>query len=69
MNQQMKEQEEKRGFTVFSQRMAGFAMMNGCKLIKFRPDYYDNTKNVYIFYDGPKLQEAIKEYKKLYCNK
>ncbi|MDM5306321.1 DUF5659 domain-containing protein [Peribacillus frigoritolerans] len=36
-------------YVVFSQRMAGYLMMNGCRLLKLKNDKNEPTKFVYFF--------------------
>ncbi|MCY9007168.1 DUF5659 domain-containing protein [Peribacillus frigoritolerans] len=39
----------KKDYVVFSQRMAGYLMMNGCRLLKLKNDKNEPTKFVYFF--------------------
>ncbi|MED4693803.1 DUF5659 domain-containing protein [Peribacillus frigoritolerans] len=36
-------------YVVFSQRMAGYLMLNGCRLLKLKVDKNEPTKYVYFF--------------------
>jgi hypothetical protein len=50
---------------VFSQRCAGFLMLNGCRLLKVKKDKNESTKLVYFFPDTDFVSHYIEEYKKI----
>ena len=47
---------------VFSLRMAGYLMMNGCRLMRVHHDLKGTSRDVYLFKDTEKLNEKILEY-------
>lgn len=50
-------------YVVFSQRMAGYLMMNGCRLKKIVPDRKQPTKNVYYFPNTDYVKVRVEKYK------
>lgn len=50
-------------YVIFSQKLAGYLMLNGIRLIFIRPDKHNENKNVFIFKNTDELKEKIKEYK------
>ena len=56
-------------YVVYDQRIAGWLMMNGVKLINFRPDKFEPTKNVFIFNNEVKnVEQIIKNYREARSN-
>lgn len=51
--------------TIFSQRLAGYLMMNGFVLMNIREHIDGYGKKVFYFVDSPQLEKAMKEYKKM----
>lgn len=51
--------------TIFSQRLAGYLMMNGFVLMNIRDHIDGSGKKVFYFSDSPQLEKAMKEYKKM----
>ncbi|MGF6949582.1 hypothetical protein QF028_002087 [Neobacillus sp. B4I6] len=49
-------------FVVFSQRMAGFLMMNGCGLKKIKNDINIPTKFVYYFPNTDYVKNFVEQY-------
>lgn len=49
-------------YVVFSQRMAGFLMMNGCRLKKIKKSNKDETLFVYFFSNIEKIHELVNQY-------
>ncbi|CAM3677258.1 DUF5659 domain-containing protein [Cytobacillus oceanisediminis] len=49
-------------FVVFSQRLAGYLMMNGCKLLNMKADKRDSTKYVYFFPHTLYVLEHVNKY-------
>lgn len=49
-------------YIVFSQRMAGYMMLKGCRLLKIGQDKNVITKNVYYFPDTHYVKEYANEY-------
>lgn len=47
---------------VFSQKLAGYLMMNGCKLKNISLSKKDNTKFVYFFKDSEQVRTYIDQY-------
>jgi hypothetical protein len=51
-------------YIVFDQRIAGWCMLNGVKLISIRPDKFEPTKNVFIFNNEAKdVKKIIENYR------
>ena len=55
--------EEKENYVVFSQRLAGFLMLKGFRLVRTERNMKFEKKNVFIFKKSDELEEAIDEYK------
>ena len=51
--------------TIFSQRLAGYLMMNGFVLMSIRDHIDGSGKKVFYFTDSQQLEKAIEEYKKM----
>jgi len=51
-----------KGYVVFSDHLAGYLLLNSCKLIRVRPDEKDITKSVYIFNNTDNLKTTIEDY-------
>ncbi len=51
-------------FVIYSQKLAGFLMMNGVRLVTIRKDYIDETNNVFIFRTTDKIPKLIEQYKR-----
>jgi len=51
-------------YNCFSQRLAGFILMNGFPMHSIRIDSKNDGRNVYLFRDGELLRNIIKNYKK-----
>ena len=49
-------------YTIFSQRLAGFLMMNGLPLIKLVPDNSGGSKNSFLFVNSAKLHELMDKW-------
>ncbi|MBT2729436.1 hypothetical protein J7E63_21315 [Bacillus sp. ISL-75] len=49
-------------YIVFSQRMAGYLMLNGCRLKKIKKSKKDETLFVYFFSDMEKVRNLVNEY-------
>ena len=50
-------------FIARSQRVAGFLMMQGHKLIEIKPDEQAIYRNVFVFANNKQLIEHLNEYK------
>lgn len=51
-------------YVIYDQRIAGWCMLNGIKLIHMRQDKYEPTKNVYIFNTEQKdVKKIIENYR------
>lgn len=51
-----------RTYTVFSQRLAGYLMLNGFVLEGIGTNDHDSRKRVFFFKDSDELQCAIAKY-------
>jgi len=51
-------------YNCFSQRLAGFILMNGFPMHSIRIDAKNEGRNVYLFRDSELLRNIIKNYKK-----
>lgn len=49
-------------YVVFSQRMAGYLMLNGCKLKKVSKSKKDETMLVYFFNNNEIVRELVQSY-------
>lgn len=58
----MKDKKEYR--YIFSQRLAGFLMLKGFKLLRMNVNLDDNSKHVFCFDNSPQILAMIEEYKK-----
>lgn len=54
---------EEKDYIVFSQKMAGYLMYNGCRLLKIKPDTNNPTKFVYFFPNKDHVLKHVEEYK------
>nr|BDD43632.1 hypothetical protein 1 [Bacillaceae bacterium] len=54
--------EQTKDYCVFSQTMAGFLMMNGCKLKKIAPSKRDESKFVYYFPNTDYVLQNAQQY-------
>ena len=50
--------------TIWSQKLAGYLMLNGFVLVDMRKDKYGTNKNVFFFNNSEAIQERIKQYSK-----
>lgn len=50
-------------FVVFSQKLAGYLMWNGCRLLSIKPDKKEPTKFVYYFPNKDFVMKHIEAYK------
>lgn len=49
-------------FTIFNQRLAGYLMLNGFKLMSIEPNRKIAHFNTFLFEDSDKLRNAIQQY-------
>jgi hypothetical protein len=49
-------------YIVFSQKMAGFLMYNGCRLLKMKNAKYEPTKFVYFFPHNDFVMDMVEKY-------
>lgn len=49
-------------YVVFKQALAGFLMMNSCRLKKITPSKKDQRKYVYFFKDTEVVRSLVKQY-------
>lgn len=54
---------ENKIITIFSQRLAGYLMLNKFVLISMRPDINGSGRNLFFFNDSEEIQEKIRQYK------
>lgn len=59
------ESEVKPIFKVFNQRLAGFLMLKGFKLIEVEPNKNIKEFNIFTFQKSNKLNKAIKQYQEI----
>jgi Domain of unknown function (DUF5659) len=52
-------------YVVFSQRMAGYLMMNGCRLKKIKNDINNSTKFVYFFPNTDYVKNFVEKYQNI----
>ena len=48
--------------TIFTQRLAGYLMMNGFPLLGMRENKNGNNRNVFFFGDTPAIREEMRAY-------
>ena len=48
--------------TIFTQRLAGYLMMNGFPLLGMRENKNGNNMNVFFFGDTPEIREEMRDY-------
>lgn len=51
-----------RDIIIMQQRMAGWLMYNGMKLLKVKKDLKDKNRNIYIFSDTDELRGLMSKY-------
>lgn len=51
---------------IFSQSLAGYLMFQGFVLIAMKPNYTDETKNVFYFNNSKALRDEIRLYVQMY---
>lgn len=49
-------------YVIFSQRLAGFLMFNGCMLKKITKSKKNETKFVYFFNDNESVRNLVNQY-------
>lgn len=49
-------------YTIFSQRLAGYLMMNGLPLVKLVPDNSGGSKNSFLFVNSAKLHDLMDKW-------
>jgi hypothetical protein len=52
-----------KNYIVFSMRLAGYLMLQGCRLIKTKPDKTNPNKHVYFFPKTTQVLEHVEKYK------
>jgi hypothetical protein len=55
-------------YVIFSQRLAGYLMLNGCKLKKITASKKDKSKFVYFFYDNNTVRSFVEQYQQIKIN-
>lgn len=48
--------------TIWSQKLAGYLMLNGFVLVDMRKDKYGTDKNVFFFNNSDAIRKKIKQY-------
>lgn len=49
-------------YTIFSQRLAGYLMLNGLPLVKLVPDNSGGSKNSFLFVNSAKLHDLMDKW-------
>ena len=49
-------------FIAYSNRLAGFLLLNNQKLLRVRPNIQDISKDVYIFKNCPEIETLLADY-------
>ena len=49
-------------FIIYSQEAAGYLMMHGFMLLKIMPDKRKPSRNVFVFFDTPEMQNALNDW-------
>ena len=55
---------EEKDYVVFSQKLAGYLMLNGCKLLKISPNKVDQSKNVFYFPNNIFVKKHVDDFLK-----
>jgi hypothetical protein len=50
-------------YNCFSQKLAGYLLINGFSLIGIKSDLKKTGRNIYLFQDSEPLRKAIDQYK------
>jgi len=58
-------EESEKDYVVFSQRMAGYLMMNGCKLLKVKEHNNGTNRLVYFFPNNSHVLSKVNTYLKM----
>lgn len=53
---------------IFSQRLAGFLMFNGHRLVDIKKNLSNPKKNVFYFFETAELNKLIEDYIKNRCS-
>lgn len=53
---------------IFSQRLAGFLMFNGQRLVDIKKNLTNSKKNVFYFFESDELNELIEIYIENRCS-
>lgn len=54
---------------IFSQRLAGYLMLQGFRILRINHNLNDDYKNVFVFNNSPEITQAMIDYKQTYNNK
>jgi len=52
-------------YNCFSQKLAGYLLINGFSIIGLKSDLKKTGRNIYLFQDSELLRDAINKYKKV----
>ena len=55
--------DNKKYMYIFSQKLAGYLMMHGFKLLRINHNLDDDTKNVFVFKNTKMIKDAMNKYK------
>ncbi|WP_425203179.1 DUF5659 domain-containing protein [Priestia megaterium] len=58
-------EESEKDYVVFSQRMAGYLMKNGCKLLKVKEHNNSTNRFVYFFPNNTHVLSTVNTYLKM----
>lgn len=59
----MDKKHDGKDYVVFSQRLAGWLMLYGCKLLKVDQSRHDSNKLIYFFPNTEYVLKQVEEYK------
>ena len=51
--------------TIYSRKLAGYLLLKGFELEKFRKSHADEDRTVFLFYSSPELLRAMSDYNRL----
>ena len=57
-----KKEAEKKAFPIYNQKLAGFLMMSGYRLMGMEENKKYKGKNVFYFMESQKIRESIQVY-------
>lgn len=54
---------------IFSQRLAGYLMLQGFRILRINHNLNDDYRNVFVFHNSKEITQAMIDYKRTYHNK